>query len=522
MNRNWQIWSLIRNYFLLIWVLIGSIANAQEKKCLINFSNTYVPVILDSIGTSFGVFFSYDADMELVKKIKSIDTTGTLHEILNLLFNGEKIGFSFVGQNVVLYKKNNNFSEEFKVNVPDSLAFKLIQGKIFDKNTHATLSFATISNSGKNIGTTANINGEFVFKVPAKFYNDSLIVTYIGYKTFAKAIKELQMNEPMNIMLEANTLVMAPIIVKPVDVLEILRKVMEKISDNYSNKPVSYTAFFRESTHEDDEYITVCEAIVDIYKSSYENSFIGDEVKLFKGRKTEDKSKIKKIRYKLEGGIMNCLRLDLIKERASFLSPDFFDSYDYKYEKTVMFDGHELYVISFDQKEDIQSPLYKGLIYIEKNTYALVAAKFSLSPKGMKYAQNLLVKKYPRKYKVKPVSTLYQVNYRNINGKWHLDYIRGELQIKAKSDKFLFNTLYTSVSEMSITEIDTVNVKKFKLKEIITDNDATIDCIGLLNENFWGKYNVIKPEEPIIEAIHKLSIKQNLVPQHKNFWESIF
>jgi hypothetical protein len=518
MKKNRHIWWLILSILLLSCALFCGSVDAQEKKVSLHISNAELPVILDTLESRFGVYFSYDADLASLRNTKSIDTTGTLKEFIDILFDGENVRYSYIGKQVVLFQENCNVSKPQS----DSLPYIVIKGKVLDQSNRSPLVFASVCISGNSLGTTTNSDGDFIFKIPSRFFKDSLVVIYCGYKAFRKAIKDILPTGKMEIMLEVSAQVLEPVIIKPVDAQAIVSNVLKKAGENYPRKAALCTAFFRESSKSNNEYFTICEAVIDIHKGAYQNNFDNDQARIFKSRKSENEVLIKDIQYKIEGGIMNCLRLDVVKDQASFLLPEEMENYDYAYVKTVMFDGQELYVISFDQKKDVQLPLFKGLLYIEKNTNALVAAKFGLSPRGIGYAKSLLVKKYPRKVKVKPIDASYLVNYRNLNGKWYLDNIRTELQIKVRSDRLFFNTLYTSVTEMSITEIDTVNVKKFKLREIIKENDAMSDYEDIYDPGFWGNYNLISPEEPLVEAIKKLSIKQNLVHQHKNFWDLIF
>jgi len=303
--------------------------------------------------------------------------------------------------------------------------------------------------------------------------------------------------------------------------LDIVREVSKNIVRNYSSKHSLYTAFYRETTREENNYISICEAVVDIAKAPYNNQYISDQAKIFKGRRSENVKKIKNLRYKLEGGIYNCLLLDVVKDESSFLSEEYFNYYEYEYVKQMAYENRVLYVISFDQREGIDIPLYKGLLYIDSESNALVALKFGLSPRGMKYAKNLLVKKQPSKFQVTPLSTDYQVYYRFINGRWYLAYVRGELKIKAKSTKWFFNSVFTSVTEMAITGIDTTTKIRFRWKETVKPNDIVVDNVSNTNEDFWSNYVIIQPEQSIMNAVNKLNIKKNVATE-ESFWKKIF
>ncbi len=160
-------------------------------------------------------------------------------------------------------------------------------------------------------------------------------------------------------------------------------------------------------------------------------------------------------------------------------------------------------------------------MYVDIETKALVAAKFSLSPRGIKYARNLLIKKQPKAVQVKPEGADYQVYYRNINGKWYLGYVRSEIRIKAKGTKFILNSLFTSVSELAITDIDTTNFDRFRWNEIARSRDITVDQLTDFDPGFWHNFNIIQPEQALLEEIKDLSMKKSLT-EEKSFWKILF
>ncbi|UCH14667.1 MAG: hypothetical protein JSV22_01580, partial [Bacteroidales bacterium] len=65
---------------------------------------------------------------------------------------------------------------------------------------------------------------------------------------------------------------------------------------------------------------------------------------------------------------------------------------------------------------------------------------------------------------------------------------------------------YITMLEMAVTERDTANVSKFKLRESEKISDIFIDQVNyFLDEDYWGEYNVIKPDESIEIAIERLN-----------------
>jgi hypothetical protein len=102
----------------------------------------------------------------------------------------------------------------------------------------------------------------------------------------------------------------------------------------------------------------------------------------------------------------------------------------------------------------------------------------------------------------------YLTRYRETNGIWYLSYVRSELQLKCKWDKKLFSSLYTLMSEMAVTDMDANDVDKLKFKDAAKYSDILAEQVSQFEDpDYWGEYNIIKPDESIEAAIDKLNRK---------------
>ncbi len=507
--------------FLISLSILGIGAKAQrpDENKDFRFENVKFSIILDSISKTCKINFSYNADLPEIKKNKSFCFTGTCTDAINQLVVDQDLSVKMLNNQIVLYKSLKNDSIPIGIVSQPIEKFKFIKGTIFDKKEKLPLSFASVAILGKNIGTVANTKGEFIIRIPSQSVNDSLVFSYIGYKRKYIPIDSINSND-LKVELEEKPTPLKTVFIKPVNPLGVIKDLLNNVEKNYIQKNALCTGFYRETIKQDNDYISISEAVVDVSKSPY-SGYSNDQARLYKCRKSENSKKVKRLAYKLEGGIYNCLQLDIVKERISFISPESFDLYDYTYLKTVSYNGMNLFVINFDQRANIELPLFKGSLYIDADSKALVAAKFELSPRGIKYAQDVLVKKQPRKYSVEPKSAKYLVYYKLLNDKWILDYTRAELNIKAKSDRLFFNSVFNSVSEMVITAIDTTTKVRFRTKETVKLKDAIEDYNGVYDDNFWGNYNIIEPEESIIDAIKRLNLGKDEY-ESKSFLQKLF
>ena len=93
----------------------------------------------------------------------------------------------------------------------------------------------------------------------------------------------------------------------------LIRAVMNRRDVNYNDFPTSKTAFYRETIRKGRSYVSLNEAIVDIYKYPY-NSSRYDQAKLIIGRKSTDYDRLDTLVFKLQGGPVSALMLDIMKD----------------------------------------------------------------------------------------------------------------------------------------------------------------------------------------------------------------
>jgi hypothetical protein len=302
------------------------------------------------------------------------------------------------------------------------------------------------------------------------------------------------------------------IIVKPLDPIYIITKAIERIPGNFDRKPSLFTAFFRETTRQDDKDISLSEAVIHIFKESYASTR-QDQIRIFKGRKGQYEEEKEFVDFVVQGGLYNTLQLDIVKNLPSFLDADYFALYEYQIDKIITHYDRPTYVIGFDQREGVKYPCFTGKLYVDVETLAIVGSSFELSPKSMSYATGIYIVKSPRKTGVRPVSARYEVFYRYYHGKWNLSNVRSDILIRVRRKKSnqqdKFNADFESTSEFVVTEKDTANVARFRTNEVAKPKDVLVDQIGEIDKEFWGSENVITPDEPIEKTVLRIGRRNN-------------
>lgn len=380
-----------------------------------------------------------------------------------------------------------------------------VNGVVKDSKTKQKVIFASISVPGTNIGTVSNSDGEFTLKVQKSLNASEFEISHLGYLNKKFPIVDNSNGEQV-FYVDAYSVEIKELVVNPVDPRSIVLRAIRSIGDNYSSTPNMLTGFYRETIKQRRDYISISEAVIDIYKSSYSSYFDADRVRVFKGRKSSNVKKVDTLTVKLVGGPNISLMLDIVKNPDVLLSSDNIDYYSYELLNIVNIDGKLNYEIGFTPVMDLSYSLYYGKLFIEKETLALTMAQFSLDLKDEVKAASAFVKKKPLGLRFVPTSTSYYVTYKEQDGKYYINYVRNEIKFSCNWKKKIFKTTYTVMSEMAVTERKTENVEKFAASESFKQYSVLADKVqDYFDENYWGEYNTIVPDESIQSAINKFN-----------------
>ncbi len=387
--------------------------------------------------------------------------------------------------------------------------FITIRGKVVDALDKTPLVFASVSVMETNVSTVANIDGEFLIKIFEQDVSKNLEISYVGYKNKVIPISQLRNDGYKNsIELESAPIPIREVIVKPLDAEEIVKNAIARIGKNYIDVPNLMTAFYRETIRKNRTYVSIGEAVVEIFKAPYANDVRFDGSRIYKGRKNADVEKMDTVLFKLQGGPTSVLQLDIVKNTESVLTLDAMKYYDYSITSVVEIDNKPHYVVYFRQKPSTDIPLFMGNLYIQTDTYAITEAEFGFNLEDKEAVSSIFIRKKPLGMEITPEMATYRTRYREQDGKLSFVYSRAEVKFKVDWKKKLFNTYYTTMSEIAITDRTDQEVIKFAGKEKIKPYDVFSEKVSAFADpEFWGDYNIIEPDQSIESAIKRLSRK---------------
>lgn len=389
-----------------------------------------------------------------------------------------------------------------------------LKGKVCDAETKKTLPYANITINESYVATVSNAEGRFIIKIPQSHIDKQINFSFVGYFSSSYKVDNINNTNDLRIELKPHIIELSQVDVKPYDALDIIRNVRYNKVKNYGNQAINMTGFYRETIKKRHNYASLSEAVVNIYKQSYQKSAL-DQVELIKGRKSSDVSKMDTLLFKLQGGPTSALSLDIIKDPTRILSSELENIYKYSFNGITIIDGDYYYIIDFEQYAHIQEPLFFGTMYIHTQDMALASIQFSYNLKDKEAATRLFIKRKPAGAKITPIQASYLVKYRKQGDLWYYDYARADVGFKVKWKKRLFKSNYYTSFEMAITDKDPSGIKIKNTDQRIKSNSVMSDKIkGFADVNFWGEYNVIEPEKSIESAIKK--IQKNLTTGTEN------
>ncbi len=501
---------LFRLHIVTLFLICALYSNAQsgnttlKKEITFQADSILKSSFLDTLRTRYGIHFSYNPELLNAQQKVSVNLVEQpLFSVLKELIDSKVLDFKALNNQIIFYPIQPNESAELIV------PYKLIKGTVFDKRKGKAIPYCNIGVANKALGTMTNMNGQFVLKITEEYWSDTLSFSCLGYESYLSAISTYPSKE------QVITLAKKIYKIRTIDVIKydpeyVLEMLSINRNNNYEKEYALFTTFYRELIQENDEYTDISEAVLQVLKAPYSNTFREDHVKFLKGRKGSVSKPFSDIRFRLRGGPNFITKLDVVKNNESFINPEFRHLYSYNFDRVILIDNREVAVIEFTPIYGLRDILYEGKLYVDVETWALARVDFEYTKQGLKEARYSLIQKEPRHCKAIPTELCYTIQYKLIQNKWYLYSARSTMNIKLNNKEEKLKTKFKSVSEMLITNIEKGDFQHFTKQEIFRSNEIFTDKIVSYDKLFWKNYNVILPEERLVNALRNFD-SQNLI-----------
>ena len=380
-----------------------------------------------------------------------------------------------------------------------------VSGVVKDQKSHRKLEYVNVYVPNTNIGTITNSDGAFTLKFKDPGKTVYLEFSYLGYKSNQVEVDRLSSigNE---YFLSQSSFKLDEIVVSPINPRMLVYEAVEKVKKNYNPVPSMNYMFYRETVQKRNRYITISEAVTDVFKTPYVQGTSRDRVKIAKSRSVASPDLKDTLSIKLEGGPNLATYVDAVKNPDILLEPEYQEMYDYSFKDYVTIDDRVQYAINFKPKPVmLDFPLYIGTIFIDRESLGISRIEFSMDMSDPQKAIRQMLRKKPASMRFRPQNLSYLVTYRRQGERYFLNYIRAEFKFRCDWKKRLFATNYTVVSEMVVTNRLDNPVTGITYKESFRNSDVLTDKImDFYDEAFWEDYNIIEPTESLEFAVRKL------------------
>lgn len=383
-------------------------------------------------------------------------------------------------------------------------AQSVVSGVVIDRQTGRPLNHVSVTAEGGKAHTVTNEDGRFVLKTPQmpKYVQ----VSHISYKTRRQNLTEGQ-TENLRILMTGSTVELSEIIISANEPLLIVEAAMARIRDNYPKNPELVRCFYRETARRGSRFISIAEAVTDMYKTDYSHNPDHDGVAILKGRRLMSMKSKDTLGVKIQGGPVLPLMVDIAKNPEYLLNKENFLCYNFRFGVPTKIDDRLQYVITMQPNTMTFFPLMYGTLFIDQETLAFTRAELQLDVRDWQSASNYMLVKKPLGLRFRPKELTVTIVYEtDAQGVTRMSYVRNEMRFNCDWKRRLFASTFTTVSEMVVTDrqLD-VPVKRPTGRSSFGLKDRFYDRVEYFDDpDFWADYNIIEPTESLENAIGKL------------------
>ena len=383
-----------------------------------------------------------------------------------------------------------------------------VSGVVRDKENRKKLENVAVSLVGTPIGTVTNAEGVFSLKIPHMDTIPQLELSHIGYMNarFSASAPEGSNNMHATILMIPIALQLNEVVAYGNSARRIVEEALERIPKNYPSGESMTSAFYRETVQKGHRYISISEAMLDVYKTSYkQRTSDRDKVQIDKARRLLSQKQSDTLGVKVVGGPNLPLFMDVVKNAYALFDEETLDYYSFVQEPSVFIDDRLQYVISFRPRVKLDYALYVGRVFIDREHLAFTRAEFELDLSDRERAIAAILYKKPLGLRFRPLKVSFLITYRQHDGETCLNYICNEMCFKCDWKRRLFSSSYVARSEMVAVDREEHPERVIARRDAFKPYQVFYDIVKeYWSEDFWKDYNIIEPTESLEDAVKKL------------------
>lgn len=377
-----------------------------------------------------------------------------------------------------------------------------LYGSVRDSKDGSAIPFANIHFSSTKMGSVTNARGQFRIWIESSQSNDSLIVSFVGYKPVKQSISSITLTDSVTIWLTEQPITLQEVIITGETPFTFLKNSLKRTKSN-SLSPLILNCYYREFVSKNGKYTKFADALVDYYIEYKSNKKTEVNVSV-------SESRAKHVPYKIDTKMGSDIdipqqwdieRIPGLFETESKLDNVFKDGNDYTFDLFETSDGlgSEFYRVTFKPRQSVEKFLYEGEFYILKESGIIYSANYSLPKESLQYSKtfNLLGTK------IKLVAFSAYVQYGLLGNKCYPRYCKASASLNV-FDKKGTDITHVFTTEMITNSIQHENVKPFS-NGAIWRKKSIYKRGNNYKTKFWeGKRGLLATEEEqkIIESLN--------------------
>ncbi len=454
-------------------------------------------VLLQEIGNQIGYSISYDADLLRNRLISLPQDSVTVGKALSVIFELQNPRTSLIGKQLVVLKPIPSFA------APDS-CLKTVSGHLMDHFTGLPIAGATVIDTRHHRMTVTNKDGAFILNLPCENDHMEISIEAIGY--FTRTVSQPFAKDVL-FQLQGTYLPLQEVIILSVPAEQLVKSVINKIPENYLQKPTNAQSFFREAVIKNGVTVGLSEAVFTVYNTAYFDTYSRDQVQLMKGRKFLASNYNDTIDFKIKGSLLSCFQLDVVKHRPTFLNINELRNYHFTFRNVLERDGDAIYVIAFHRDKDARGLPYAGTLYIDKESLSIRSVEFGLDKKNLKkMGESQFIIKKAKGVKTRFQGAKYTVNYTTVDGKLVMNHVRLETSFRVRNSNSFFYSDYETISEYVVNQFSTEDVVKIRNRDAFTSEGIFMEQPLKFDPSYWNGINYLPIDRSLLDASNELQM----------------
>lgn len=372
-----------------------------------------------------------------------------------------------------------------------------VSGQVTDATTGEPLPYATVSVSGKAIGTITNADGSFHLYMANADLSDSLIVSTLGYARIRMPLTQSLTDYVFK--LNPQPFILDEVVVVSVD--EIFKKIRAKVKDNYPVDRFQVESFYREIKKQEQTYRSLLEAALVLEDEGYDKQRTPLTAYVREIRGSSKFTNVYSDFWQINNLLRATLGLNAVRHPAS--DPSVFGRHPYSLKAMGRLHDRPVYILTSDTTN---GEAWQRTIYVDTETYAIYRSEESLMKKTQLWKMDDNDSIQMRLSK--GTSTF---DFRMVNGRLYPNHIRHDVEneyVNRYTGKVVDH--FTIINELVITDVH----KGELIRNLpVMKNYALEQQVTPYNDAFWSTYNAIKQTPLEVKAMKDLTKEGSLKDQ---------